>query len=406
MGRGRSTPQGMAIAARTRVLSHGLARARVAYWEALLLRPRLAVVILDAIALDVGTESKRIDTSGWARRIRMLHAYGRRWIQSRRVTDRRRYLEACTRVAEWLAKADRACEAANAVMDALALWSGRRLPAGHHWQGQRIYPARTTSRAWRFYWSTVTAARRERERLRNEIITINEGLVIHFCGKWAPWAVGHLSREDLHQVAREGLHRAADLYEHDREPPRAFSTYAAWWLQHHVWREHSRRRGDIVAPIAVQQLALKIGPIVEQSGPDVALIHEYLRAEQARRGRGKIAKPDAIKQALDYMGTRAVSLQDRVGRAMDGQGLTLADVIPDDEPLADEQIDAGRVMARLFHGLDRLPQEQREVVAMRYGLDGPELSVAEIAIRRGRRREEIAALERQGLDYLRGACSA
>jgi hypothetical protein len=65
MGRGRSTPAGQAIAARTRVLSHALSRARVAYWEALLLRPRLAVVILDAIALDVGTESKRIDTSGW-----------------------------------------------------------------------------------------------------------------------------------------------------------------------------------------------------------------------------------------------------------------------------------------------------------------------------------------------------
>jgi RNA polymerase sigma factor (sigma-70 family) len=399
MGRGRSTPQGMAIAARTRVLSHALSRARVAYWESLLVRPQLVGPILDAIALDV-------DLGGWGRRLSCLRGYARRWIATRRVGDRRRYLEACTRVAEWLATRDRACGAANAITDALALWSGRRLPRDHHWHGHRLYPARTQSGAWRAYWGWVTTARRERERLRNEIVTLNEGLVIHFCSKWAPWAVGHLSREDLHQVAREGLFRAADLYEHDRQPPRAFSTYAAWWLQHHVWREHSRRRGDIVAPIATQQLALKISPIVAEHGPDVAIIHAALVAERERKQKGKIATPEAIRQALEYMGTRAVSLQDRVGRTSDGQGLTLADVIPDDALPQDEQIDAARVMARLLASIDRLPAEQREVVALRYGLDGPEMTVAEIATQRGRRRDEIAALERLGLDYLRGAVAS
>ena len=411
MGRGRSTPQGMAIAARTRVLSHALARARVAYWESLLVRPQLAGVVLDAIALDV-------DLTGWGRRLACLRGYGRRWLATRRVADRERYLVACTRVAEHLARADRACEAANAITDAIAMWSGRRLPEGHQWAGQRLYPARTGSTAWRAYWGTITAARRERERLRNEIVTANEGLVIHFVGKWSPWAVGHLLREDLHQVAREGLFRAADLYEHDRQPPRAFSTYAAWWLQHHVWREHSRRRGDIVAPIATQQLALKIAPIVEQHGPDVGIIHAALVAEQARKGRGKIASQDAIRQALEYMGTRTVSLQDRVGRAFDGQGLTLADVIPDDAPPMDELLDANRVDAALEHidpervrdrllgGLSRLPAECRDVVMLRHGFRGPALTVGQVAERRGKTRAEIEALERQGLEYLRGAVTA
>jgi RNA polymerase sigma factor (sigma-70 family) len=392
------------------VLSHALARARVSYWESLLLRPQLVGPILDAISLDV-------DLGGWASRLTRLRAYGRRWLMTRRVDDRRRYLDGCTRVAEWLAGRDRACEAANAVVDAIAQWSGRRLPEGHGWHGHRLYPARTTSAAWKFYWGTVQAARRERERLRNEVITINEGLVIHFCGKWAPWAVGHLSREDLHQVAREGLFRAADLYEHDREPPRAFSTYAAWWLQHHVWREHSRRRGDIVAPIAIQQLALKLAPLVEQHGPDVATLCALLAQERSRKGRGKAATTRAIQQALDYMGLHVDSLQQRVGR-MDGQGLTLADVIPDDALSLDEQMDADRqaaaldqidperVRARLLAGLDRLPQEAREVVMLRHGFRGPALSVAEIAARRGRERTEIEALERQGLEYLRGAVTA
>lgn len=411
MGRGRSTPQGLAIAARTRVLSHGLARARVAYWESLLLRPQLAAPVLDALAQDV-------DLHGWSRRLALLRAYGRRWVETRRVGDRQRYLDGCTRVAEHLAKVDRACHAANAVADAIGLWSSRQLPEGHGWHDHRIYPARTESAAWQFYWGTVKAARRERERLRNAIVLANEGLVVHFCGKWSPWAVGHLSREDLHQVAREGLFRAADLYEHDREPPRAFSTYAAWWLQHHVWREHSRRRGDIVAPIAVQQLAHKLGPLVEQHGLEVDQLCRLLAEERDRRGRGKVASARDVAQAIDYMGLRVDSLQQRVGR-MDGQGLTLADVIADESLSAEEQIDADRAMAemdaidparvrdRLMAGLDRLPAEVREVLVLRHGFKGGRaLTVAEIAARRGRERHEIEAMERQGLEYMRGAMTA
>lgn len=413
MGRA-STPQGRAIAAKTRVLSHHLARARVAYWEALLLRPQLAGPVLDAVRQDV-------DLGGWSRRISLLVRYGRRWIRTRRVGDRDRYFVACTRIAEHLAATDRACEAADAVMDVIGMWSGRELPIGHPWRGRGIYPARVNSRAWRAYWRWIESARRERERLRNEIVVVNEGLVIHFCGKWAPWAVGHLSREDLHQVAREGLFRAADLYQHDRKPARAFSTYAAWWVRHHVWREHARRRGDIVAPIATQQLALKIAPVIERLGNDVAVIHEALERARAERGRGKSVSRAAIVQALEYMGSRVVSLQDPCGRAHDGHGLTLADVIPDDGLTQDEQIDADRVAAelsrfdrvdpervrqRLLAGLERLPAECREVVLARNGWHGRAKSAAQIAADMGRAPAEIEALESQGLAMMREAMMA
>lgn len=410
MGSGRSTPQGRAIAARTRVLAHGLARARVAYWEALLLRPQLAKPVVDALAAD-------LDLSGWWPRLRALCALGRRWVKTRRVGDRRNYLEASTRLAQHLATVDRACGAADAVAEAIGLWAARDLPSDHGFHDHQIYPARTRSLAWRFYWSSVEQARDERRRLRNEIVVANEGLVVHLCGKWSPWAVGHLSREDLHQVAREGLHRAADLYQHDREPPRAFSTYAAWWVQHHVWREHSRRRGDIVAPVAVQHLARKLSPLVDQHGTSVAVLHGVLVEQQRARGKGKVPSLAAVRSAIDYMGLRVDSLHQRVGR-LEGQGLTLADVIPDDALSAEEQMDADRAEAqmaridpervreRLLGGLERLPAEAREIVLLRHGFQGPALSVAEIAKRRGQERHEVEALERQGLEWLRGAVMA
>lgn len=395
----RSTPRGQAIGAQTRVLAQRLARSRVSYWQALLARPQLAGPIVSAVRDDVETE-------GWDRRLSCLIGFGAASIATRRKADRERYRRACERAAQWLAGLDRDCGAANAVHLGIALWSARALPDDHRWRGHRIYPARTRSKAWRRYWTRATDARRLRERLRNEIITLNEGLVIHQVNKWAAWAAeGHLSREDLQQAAREGLFRAADLYEADRQPPRAFSTYAAWWIRHHVFRLHQQQRSDVRAPIGVQALALDLSAILEEHDTrDPERLQVLLVASWRRRGKGATKRPpttDAISQALEYMGGRQVSMDSPVGHEGTGERRTLADMLPDPSPGADELIDRERVLARMLGALQSLDHRDRGLLEERFGFDGDERTAAELARHHGTNRRAVEDQEHRALADLR-----
>lgn len=400
-----------AIAAQTMALSRRLGTAREHYWRALLARPQLAAPIVHAVRLEV-------ETAGWERRLSLLVGLARDAVKTRRREPERRYESACTRAAAWLAAQDRGCQVANGCTDAIAQWAGRRLPDDHGWRVHRLYPARTQSARWRLYWHDVDQSRRERERLRNAIVLANEGLVIQQVNKWVSWAEGHLSREDLQQAGRAGLFRAADLY----DPTRGFrfSTYAAGWIRHEVFRLHQKERSDVVWPTAIQQLALALAPAVEREITEPAALAEFLiaqaraRAEANARKSGKpVARPRkppserAIVQALEYLGIREVSLDARLGRGDDDMR-TLQDVLPSgtltpEEILlrAEEENRHERVAARLLAIVQDLDPRDREIVALRYGLQGQECSAAEAARRLGARRREIDAAESQVLAVLR-----
>lgn len=389
MTRGKTTPRGEAIAVRTRVLAQALGQARVDYWAALLARPQLAAPIVHAVRLDV-------ETGGWERRLGRLVAHARTLVRTRRRGDEIRYAKACRRAAEWLAGQDRGCDVANGITNAIALWAGRRLPGEHRWAGHRLYPARTQSQRWRQYWHAVDHGRHERERLRNEIVVVNEGLVITLCNRWIPWAEGHLSREDIQQAGREGLFRAADLFEPERGF--RFSTYAGQWIRHRVFRLHQEGRSDVKAPTGVQMVALAISDLAERGERDPATIRAALRrraaekreaairlartpAAQAKLRAARAKEPpteDAIASALEYLASRTISMDARLGRSEEGRPQTLADLLPDASPLADEVIDLcrleerlaavdqERVTARLLQAVAGLDPRDRDLVRARY----------------------------------------
>lgn len=390
----RPTARGQAIGAQTRVFAKNLGRARVRYWQALLARPQLAGPIVEAIRADV-------DTDGWSRKLSVLVGFGEAWRSTRRAAERDRYLRAVERAAEWLSTIDRDCRAANACHLGIGLWASRTLPDGHRWRGAKVRRARVRSRAWRHYWARATEARRDREHWRNSIVVANEGLAISQVAKWAPWAEGHLSREDLQQAAREGLHRAADLFDPDRGF--AFSTYAANWIRHAVFRLHQQQRSDIRAPSAVQALALDLAPILEVNDTrDPEELLALLAADWKRRGKGKTKGPpsvEAVSGALEYLGMREVSFDAPIGH--DPEARTLADLLPSEMEPVDEMIDRERVLARMLAALEQLPPEDRGLLEQRYGLMGPEQTSAQLARARARRRQEIEAQERRALGALR-----
>lgn len=405
MTRGRSTARGTAIADQTAALARQLGHARARYWAALLARPQLAAPIVHAIRGDA--DGRGIETAGHERGLlRLLAAARDAMKQPAHRTPHRRYRAAVHHEAQWLADVDRCTEAADGCYQAIALWA-RRAPGVRAWSEHRICRPRVQSRAWSTYWEEVDKARREREQLRGRIVLANEGLVIMLCNRWIPWAEGHLSREDLQQVAREGLFRAADKF--DPERGWKFSTYAGDWCRHFVFRAHQTARSDVKAPSGIQQLALAIAPAVERDRLDPQELQAWLVQREAAKPRRKPRvtpwRPpglDAIAAALEYLGVRQVSLDAPLGRDDDGRRATLGDLMADPSLLADEAIDRERVTARLLAAVQGLDPRAHEVVALRFGLRGEAMTVQAIAAQMGLRKAEILDLETQALAALRG----
>jgi len=394
----RSTQEGNRIAEETRVLARRLHGARARYWSAILARPQLAPPLIQTIRSEV-------ETHGWDRRLVALVYLGRRWVETRRVRDRRIYQRACRRAGEWLAGQDRDCRVANACADAIDLWAGRSLPRGHRWAGVRIYPARVHSRVWQRYWSAVEETREEREGTRNAIVMLNEGLVIHYVQSRAQWMLRgqtSLTREDLQQHAREGLHRAADLYDPDRPNPRTgrpirFSTYAMHWLRHFVDRGHQTTARLIRLPLTTQVLVYRIGQHLDQHPR--ATVGELATALSRPRKRVTQA---AVRDALECLGWSVQSMDAPLG-FQEGRALTLADLVPDPSELQDEVLDHDRVLVRMLSALEGMDPDDREVIGSLYGLDGDAQTAQQVARRLRWPRERVELVHDRALTELRSA---
>lgn len=405
----RSTAAGRAIATRTRELARELAGARVRYWASILARPQLCGPIVWAVKLEV-------ETGGWDQRLAVLVRLARRKVETRRVGDAQRYERACLRAAEWLAQQDLDCRVANACVDTIALWSGRRLPEAHRWAGERLYPARTYSLTWRRYWQGVEHGRRHREKLRNAIVVMNEGLVIHYVQSRGQWMIrdgengrSNLDRQDLQQHAREGLMTAANRFDPERRDPKTgrpiqFSTYATWWMRHHVDRAYQQGAAQVRLPLATQVAVYKLGRLLDRWP-------EMPPEELARRAKLSV---DKTLDALGYLGWHVSSLDAPVGWH-EGRALTLADVTADQgyegnerngfalrpAPWLDEQLDQDRIAVRLLALLEGLDPEAQEIVRDTMGFDGEPQTLAQIARRRQMPRERVEQIHHRALANLR-----
>ena len=99
-----------------------------------------------------------------------------------------------------------------------------------------------------------------------------------------------------------------------------------------------------------------------------------------------------------------VSLSDYIETGADGAPLELMDVVSEDVDLL-EQI-SGKENARLLRKAvaERLSQQERQVITLRYGLDGrPPLRQREVALQCGISRSYVSRIEKRALERLRAA---
>jgi RNA polymerase primary sigma factor len=222
---------------------------------------------------------------------------------------------------------------------------------------------------------------------KERLVNSNLRLVISNARKFQ----GHdLPLLDLIQEGILGLIRAAEKF--DWRKGYKFSTYATFWIRQALQRALDNRSRTIRIPVHLGQRERKIGRVqrelAAQLGRDPSDEELAAAAELS---------PQEVREARET--ARVVTSLDRpVG---EGEETPFGALLPSGERGPDEEVDISLREDALRQALERLPEREREVVKLRYGINGDDPTpLSETGRRLGISQDAVRKLERRALSEL------
>ncbi|WP_345185913.1 sigma-70 family RNA polymerase sigma factor [Microbacterium panaciterrae] len=222
-----------------------------------------------------------------------------------------------------------------------------------------------------------------------QFMRCNLKLVVSIAKKYT----GHgLPLIDLIQNGNLGLDRAVKQFDYTRGL--RFSTCAVWWIRQSIWQSLAGEARSIRIPVHTMEAISRLHRLDAQ-------LTTYLRrapavAELAESAR---LRPSEVRRLL-AADRRPLSL-DLVDDGADSPAIR-EQIVDDDAASPEQLVEARMMMAAVRDGIRGLPDRERAVVCMRFGIDGRSpMTLVRVGVALGVSKQRVRQLERRALERLR-----
>ena len=234
----------------------------------------------------------------------------------------------------------------------------------------------------------ISKAQSGDEQARNKVITSNLRFVVTIAKQYQNRGIPLM---DLISAGTEGLIKSVDKFDVNRGT--VFLTYAGWWIKQCIYNTIYAHGEEIRLPISQRLLVIKI----------LDATNKFIQTYSRNPSTEELVELTGIDSAqidfLSQFSNKVLSIDDYIGG--DEEGNQLCDVIPDNEPLLDEQINKKFVLEDLDNMLDTLSNREQDLIRMLFGIGMDPVEAKDVADMFGVGKERIRQMKEAALNRLK-----
>ena len=233
----------------------------------------------------------------------------------------------------------------------------------------------------------ILEAQNGNEKSKNKVVQSNLRFVVTIAKQFQHRGIDLM---DLIAAGNEGLIKAVDKFNPSRGV--TFLSYAVWWIKQAIYKIIYWNGREIRLPMSQQLLVNRI----------LEATNQFLQKNNRNPSSEEISDMTGIpRDQIDYLAqfsNKLVSVDDFIGGDEDNS--QVCDIIPDNEPPLEDEVNKKYVSKEIHRYLDKLTVREHDILIMYFGLGMEPIPHKTIAAMYGVGTERIRQIKEGALSKL------